>query len=551
MPDADLHRAATVLGILAHSYYYVSAASPVTPPPSVAEPWRQVCCRLGRLTPVLSYIDLIVYNWRLIEPAATEPMRVGNMRLLVPTVDNEEEHIFYLTQTEILARSTPMVAAVARAQEAVIADDPEGIQRELLVIIGALRAIVRRSLPTVSPRPLSPTYVDPVVWAKTVAPFAVPLSPGVLGPTGTSSIFSLLDAFFRRPKRNSDLGREVLGHRAAYPPHWRYFLAAVEQVSVPDYVRRTGAPGLADLLHEALDLYAGPEGFLGRHRRKVFGYLEVAFKVGRNVTIGGFSGSMRDRTWEQVDRALETSRTERVYPDPDQDPAAVRVPGRSAVGADPASQAYDLFDLALHNDDEHGYWIGIDGSLYDITSLLRRHPGGPAALQAYAGRDASATYHRLHAASDVADRLRLGCRVGELRPPPGGRARQDYEQWSRLLDLVVEMQNALRLDYSLCRGVGALREPEIPQSLYLLERTIGTYERFLAEYLPLLTSCALDMARSFDSGRVRPHQLRARQHALAGDDNESSRALVDLQTCCARLKVDSLDFLNELKLALR
>jgi len=134
-----------------------------------------------------------------------------------------------------------VVSAVARADEAVLADDPEGVQRELLVMIGALRAMVRRSLPTISPRPTTDTYVDPVVWAKTVAPFAVPFHPGVLGPSGTSSpVFNLLDAFFRRPRHASQLGREILGHRGAYPPHWKRFLAAVEEVSVPEYIERSG-----------------------------------------------------------------------------------------------------------------------------------------------------------------------------------------------------------------------------------------------------------------------------------------------------------------------
>jgi len=39
------------------------------------------------------------------------------MALLVPTVDNPEERIFYLTQVEIMARCTPLVGAVVRAQE--------------------------------------------------------------------------------------------------------------------------------------------------------------------------------------------------------------------------------------------------------------------------------------------------------------------------------------------------------------------------------------------------------------------------------------------------
>ena len=45
--------------------------------------------RLGREQEVLSYIDLIVYNWRLRDPALTEPMVVENLELLFPTVGND------------------------------------------------------------------------------------------------------------------------------------------------------------------------------------------------------------------------------------------------------------------------------------------------------------------------------------------------------------------------------------------------------------------------------------------------------------------------------
>jgi sulfite reductase (NADPH) flavoprotein alpha-component len=59
------------------------------------------------------------------------------------------------------------------------------------------------------PRTLGKTYVDPLTWAKTVAPFAVPFSRELQGPSGTSSpLFSTLDVFFGRSRYASALGRE-------------------------------------------------------------------------------------------------------------------------------------------------------------------------------------------------------------------------------------------------------------------------------------------------------------------------------------------------------
>jgi sulfite reductase (NADPH) flavoprotein alpha-component len=313
LPDRYLLRAASVLAILAHAYHYVEQRPPTRIPEAILHPWAEVRRRLGRDQQVLSYIDLIVYNWRLIDADLPDRMRCSNLRLMVPTVDNQEERVFYLTQVEILAQTAPLIGAAVRAQEAVLDDDPDRVADEIGVIIAGLQRIVRESLLNISPTPSSPTYVDPVVWAKTVAPFAVPMYSGIQGPSGTSSpIFNLLDIFFGRRKHHTFLGKEIRALRRVYPPFWQDLLDALHDVSVGAYVARTGRAALSGLLKEAFDAYAGKNGFLGRHRMKVYGYLELAFKVGRSVTIGGFSGVFRDRTWEQVDSELEASRSERL-----------------------------------------------------------------------------------------------------------------------------------------------------------------------------------------------------------------------------------------------
>ncbi len=486
LPDTALQRSATILGVLAHAYFHVSPGRPQPPPPSITEPWAEVCRRLGRTGPFLSYIDLIVSNWRLFDLAASDPMRVRNLRLLVPTVDNEEERIFYLTQTEILARTAPVVAATARAGEAIRIDDPDRLAAALQVVVGALTDINRLSLSAINPRPSSSSYVDPVVWAKTVAPFAVPIAPGPLGPSGTASpLFNLLDSVFQRPQRGTRFGEEIRGHRSAYPPQWRRFLDAVDAVGVRSYVERRGTPSVRELFREALDAYGGPQGFLSRHRRKVFGYLEVAFTVGRDTTIGGFSGAPRDRTWVRVDGELEASRLERgsheAGPDAGPPPAARSTDHR-----------YTLADLVLRNDDEHGYWLCIDDGVYDVSEFVHRHPGGPAVLRGYAGRDATDAYHRLHATSAAAAILLRRSRIGVLVKPdlPRTTARSGdvgpahlFDAWAAMTTSVVDMQNTLRLDQSLRRGVGRSRDAERPGSPYLLERRIDVYRRFVVHYL--------------------------------------------------------------------
>jgi sulfite reductase alpha subunit-like flavoprotein len=308
----ELLRASALLAIVAHAYWHVEPKPVDALPLAIHAPWQQVRARLDRSQEVLTYTDLILYNWQLTGGGDPGSLRVEDLALLIPTIGNREERVFYLTQLEILWQASGMVRAFVSAHEAVIRDDEAGVERALVDIIEGLDRIVSDSLLKISPNPYSPTFVDPVVWAKTVAPLAVPIHPGDQGPSGTSSpIFSALDIFFRRARNSSFLGREIRQLRTHYPPFWRQFLDALADVSVVDFVQAKQRPNLSGALREAMELYAGDQGFLGRHRMKVYGYLELAFKVGRSVTIGGFAGAFKDRTWDEVDSELETARAER------------------------------------------------------------------------------------------------------------------------------------------------------------------------------------------------------------------------------------------------
>jgi sulfite reductase alpha subunit-like flavoprotein len=312
LDDRELLRACALMAIIAQAYWNVEVRPPEQLPRSVTAPWAELRRRLGRSQEVLSYIDLIVYNWRVIDPTRPDPLTVENLRLLIPTVDNREEHVFYLTQVEILARCSPLVRLVTSAQDAVLAADEDALEEALLGVISCLGKVVCMSLPKINPNAHGATFVDPVIWAKTVAPFAVPIRPGDQGPSGTSSpIFNTLDLFFGRKDYASFLGREIRQLRAAYPVNWRDFLQALASVSVGDYIERSKSASLRGAWREAFELYVGQNGFLGRHRMKVYGFLELAFKVGRSVTIGGFGGVFKDRTWDQIDNELEASRGER------------------------------------------------------------------------------------------------------------------------------------------------------------------------------------------------------------------------------------------------
>ncbi len=351
-----------------------------------------------------------MHNWRYADPARPQ-LRVADLRLLVPTVDNAEERVFYLTQLEILARTGPVVGAVAEAHDAVLARDLDRLQAALQAVAAGLESVNRAALPLIDPRATSPTYVDPPVWAKTVAPLAVPIRPGLLGPSGTASpVINTLDAFLGRDRHDSLLGREILAHRRSYPPHWRRFVEAVAAVDLVPIIAEHGVPETRRSLEYLQQAYSGSNGFLERHRRKVFGYLAIAFKVGRGVTIGGFQGGPVSGEWERVDRELAAARAERPahLAPAAPGPGRVRRPGTRRLGAVTA------VELARHNEATTGWWVAVDGRVLDVTPFLTRHPGGQHILRAYAGLDATEAFRRAHRDVRSVRNLLEAHAIGEL-----------------------------------------------------------------------------------------------------------------------------------------
>jgi Indoleamine 2,3-dioxygenase/Cytochrome b5-like Heme/Steroid binding domain len=528
LPDEYLLRAAALLAILSHAYWYCLPTPVSKLPQALAEPWAEVRHRLGRKDEVITYIDLIVYNWRRKDPSG--PLVVSNLSLLFPTIGNQEEQVFYLTQLEILARSTSLVRTLALAQSAVLADDAAQLESELRALCTGLVEIVREGLPKISGQKRHPHYVDAVTWAKSVAPFAVPFEKGIQGPSGTSSpIFNTLDLFFGRKKYSSFLGREIRDLRRTYPPLWRAFLRRVGQVDVGAYVDYVDAPELRDAWASALEAYAGQSGFLGRHRAKVYGFLELAFKVGRAITIGGFGGAFRDRTWEEVDDELESSRAERPLFQPSH--SGIVSESRSRRESSDAENRYFFSEVALHNTPEQGFWLVVDGGVYDVTRFRSAHPGGERIIDAYAGTDASSGFGRAHAGLAHANSMLAKFKIGELRQPrlseekrireaPGrGQLalceRDLYRAYTRALNLCVEMQNALRIDLSLAHLVVHPGSAGEAISAYKVARLVETHERFLETELGVLVRETIPHLRemtevwSGSSAHLRAHETDA------------------------------------------
>lgn len=312
LPEPYLKRAALVLGAFAHAYYWMNYEQPKRFPQSIQRPWTHVSARLDRMAPFLGYEDIFLYNWKLRDATLDDPMEMENLDLMMPIFGNNAERVFLLAQVEISAKCSPIISAMVRAQEAVLVDDRPTLRRELSSITDQLMHVATRSFLKIDVNQHSENFIDPVIWAKTIARFGVPPNEGVSSPSGTAAaVFQFVDVFVGRTHYDDDLGQETLKAREWFPRHHRAFIDGLSAVSVRHYVEQSGDPCLRGTFQQMIDAYMGEKGVLGVHRLKVYGFLETAYKVGRPSTTGGYEGKFHERPWNDVHDALEQSRSSR------------------------------------------------------------------------------------------------------------------------------------------------------------------------------------------------------------------------------------------------
>jgi sulfite reductase (NADPH) flavoprotein alpha-component len=189
-------------------------------PDAILRPWIEVNQRLGRGSrPFQSVYDLFLNNFRLRSGRTgsrnyrLEDVHIENLDVLAPSFGNEPERIFYMSFVEIHAIAAPIVAAICTIERALVEDSPESDGR-IVEGLGRIERSLRRCTATVAkirPSPGETTYCDPVLWAKTVAIFAVPPSTYVQGGTsGTSTPFLfMMDALLSRDQYGTYYGKYV------------------------------------------------------------------------------------------------------------------------------------------------------------------------------------------------------------------------------------------------------------------------------------------------------------------------------------------------------
>lgn len=470
----QLVRLNCILGFLAHGYINLDTGIQLPSKPFY-NLWKHVSQKeLGRREAFLNYEDLIACNWRF-KSCKTE-FQYQNLELMFPVTGGTAEKKFYLAQTQILYTAKFIVRELQRIETS---------QYEETVVVDALD-VMRVSFQRVLKALKSLTPLDkhsglhPVIWSKVVAPFAVPPpNQKAPGPSGTACfLFHVLDLLLDRHRYDSELGQEARLIRKYMPHRHQSFLRAVDGLN--SALPKSSNVQLAK--QRLLDVYAGENGFLGAHGRKATGLMEIAFRVGREQTIGGFQGDSESCEWREVDDELKDSKAERIgCPFIDQN----KKRNASTEKMELAKSTRAIFDSELGNGTYQTgkELIAINGCVVDISQFATRHPGGAAILWVHAGTDASESFSRFHAINTILAReeLVVGRRVPIACP--------HYGKLSNYCWQLNRWQNTLRLEEQAIEKqlVPACAKPNMAITKLRQRLLSEVVYRAIAQYIPVIT----------------------------------------------------------------
>ncbi|KAI1120698.1 cytochrome b5-like Heme/Steroid binding domain-containing protein [Nemania abortiva] len=286
-------------------------------PLSIALPYYQISRRMGRALPHLTFVDQSSYNLKIKDTTSIYPYvaRFDNTELRWPMFGEQAEIAFLKGVADTSASFQHGPDAIAACQEHVMNKNIEGLLREMI----RLKEILERmpnAFHSISTNPnAGENYVSAqkwVRWAKFSAPLSTrcPASSGLQFPP-----YLVMDAFLGRKKYSSFLGAEGVHLRAWLPSNLRAFIASIEyHYRVPEFVEQSGDPRLLGVLDGIIEAYTGERGFMGVHRYKVFGILEVAGKTGRTETNGASGAADKGRPWEETHRQFSEAMKERLEP---------------------------------------------------------------------------------------------------------------------------------------------------------------------------------------------------------------------------------------------
>jgi cytochrome b involved in lipid metabolism len=84
------------------------------------------------------------------------------------------------------------------------------------------------------------------------------------------------------------------------------------------------------------------------------------------------------------------------------------------TGASGSPKSYAMADVAMHKDAK-SCWTVVNGSVYDVTSWIGKHPGGSVAIITLCGREASKDFGEQHSGERRPEQELARFRIGDLK----------------------------------------------------------------------------------------------------------------------------------------
>jgi sulfite reductase (NADPH) flavoprotein alpha-component len=266
-------------------------------------------------------------------------------------------------------------------------------------------------------------------------------------------------------------------------------------------------------------------------------------------------------------------------------------------------QLYNASDVVMHNSEEQGYWIIINGLVYDVSEFSHMHPGGFMIIRGYAGMDGTHAYEKvLHHTNSEVDALLGMYEIGAVRRLDfgsewsvaiGRSAQQNafirhdglffitladiYRLWVRFLYQVVELENTLHNGFTIQHTVLTRNDAADEWSPLKIQYMIETHRHFIEDHISCIAdflqdvwivtsgmcSTALDvrwMANTLDTlqqtegarATMQLHEKLLHSQLDAASENPTDNVRTDwLVECCTQLEIDDKQCINAVKLALR
>lgn len=494
LPDFFLLRAAILVSGFAHAYYYPQGYNHEDPlPDAIIIPLLEIAKRINKKSANndsdievyvgRTYMEDFLSNWVITNQSinqllvSKDQLRLDNLKLLAPYFDNQEESISTLITGPIMqAKFSGAFKHIASLQEELL--KPHPVITSIINYLGSIESCIRET--TKAFMLMKPTlgehYVDQVIWPKTT-PSMGRVHPNEAPNTGADSlIFHILDKFIARKDYESVLGKNILYRFDFIPEHYQKCISIVEEIGrqLLSFIQENSDDEVLRESYRTLVLaYTGNNNsLLDNHRKKAYGYAKMAFLGGRLITNGNQEGHANTvatyrsalTPWGKLHRSFQAGKEERLnvlrtlnISHEQQQQLAEMHPSANT------GRVFKHYEVSKNNNPARSLGI-FNNRVYDITNLIKTHPGGHRVLQSLAGTDMTQELQEAHATNlpqieALLQKYYIGYIERNIASP---EITAFVDRWSPILFLIAEIQNNIRGIWSFDKSSVGDSKREMP-----------------------------------------------------------------------------------------